>query len=85
MSDWLNTTKVIHQEIEKPCEKLNYCPYGALVEGFPLPDERPTALSCPIMGHDCPVHYHAEFVQSGLPNMAEARCALCEMGLKPHE
>ena len=43
----------------KPCWELKYCPYGPLVEDFPLrtrPDER----SCRIFGHDCPVFYVAE-------------------------
>jgi hypothetical protein len=34
--DWLNTTKVINPDIEKPCVKLRYCPYGQLVEEYPL-------------------------------------------------
>lgn len=38
MSLWLNTTKRLHDEqgIEKPCHDLGYCPYGQLVEEFPL-------------------------------------------------
>ena len=67
--DWLNTEKVINPDIEKPCIKLQYCPYGQLVEEFPLHRED-TKLSCNNenthgfmqFGHDCPVHYHAEFV-----------------------
>jgi hypothetical protein len=99
---WLNTTIVRYPEIEKPCEKLGYCPYGQLVEEFPLhtestkyaiennkfvkmvngqgwvscnisdPEATPDLnwavgkvnepLACPIYGHDCPVHYHAELV-----------------------
>ena len=56
---WLNTNIVRHPKIEKPCHLLNYCPYGQLVEEFPLPKEK-TNLSCELFGHDCPVHYHAE-------------------------
>ena len=33
---WLNTEKVVNPDIEKPCIKLRYCPYGQLVEEFPL-------------------------------------------------
>jgi len=33
---WLNTTNVINPNVEKPCSKLGYCPYGQLVEEFPL-------------------------------------------------
>lgn len=43
----------------KPCWELKYCPYGPVVEDFPLkpiPDEK----SCRIFGHDCPVFYVAE-------------------------
>jgi len=43
----------------KPCWEIKYCPYGPLVEEFPLkriPDEK----SCRIFGHDCPVFYVAE-------------------------
>ena len=69
MSEWLNTEKVIHPDLEKPCIKLGYCPYGQLVEAFPYrPDGNYSKLSCAIengaiiqFGHDCPVHYHAEY------------------------
>ena len=70
--EWLNTEKVIHEEMAKPCIKLRYCPYGQLVEEFPLrPDGEHTKLSCCLenngglmqFGHDCPVHYHAEYLQ----------------------
>ena len=59
---WLNVTKVVHPELEKPCETLDYCPYGTLVEEFPLQEPHSSELSCPFFGHDCPVHYHAELV-----------------------
>lgn len=77
MSYWLNTTKVIHPDIEKPCIKLRYCPYGQLVEEYPLHHtedyphkEYGEKLACTNennsglmqFGHDCPVHYHAEFL-----------------------
>lgn len=38
----------------KPCWELKYCPYGPLVEQFPLKKER-DSQSCIIFGHDCPV------------------------------
>ena len=74
-SYWLNTGKVIYPNLEKPCVKLRYCPYGQLVEEFPLysdpnyPNkEFGGKLACTLantdgqmqFGHDCPVHYHAE-------------------------
>lgn len=43
----------------KPCWEIKYCPYGPLVESFPLSDER-TEKSCRIFGHDCPVFTVAE-------------------------
>ena len=35
---WLNNSKIIHKakDIEKPCHACGYCPYGQLVEEFPL-------------------------------------------------
>lgn len=43
----------------KPCWEIKYCPYGPLVEDFPL-KEKPDDKSCRIFGHDCPVYYMAE-------------------------
>jgi hypothetical protein len=43
----------------KPCWELKYCPYGPLVEQFPLQEER-DSRSCRIFGHDCPVFHVAE-------------------------
>lgn len=60
---WLNNKTIIHkfEEIEKPCHKLKFCPYGQLVEEFPLhPEGRDERYGCKTFGHDCPVYYHAE-------------------------
>jgi len=43
----------------KPCWEIKYCPYGPLVEEFPLREER-DSRSCRIFGHDCPVFHVAE-------------------------
>lgn len=43
----------------KPCWELKYCPYGVLVEQFPLQEDR-SDMSCRIYGHDCPVFYVCE-------------------------
>jgi len=43
----------------KPCRKLGWCPYGPLVEDFPL-KETPDKESCSVFGHDCPVFTMAE-------------------------
>ena len=72
MSKWLNNKKRIWtpDEIEKPCHKCDFCPYGQLVEEFPCHPEfggqdlnsidLETGFNCHIFGHDCPVFYHAE-------------------------
>lgn len=59
--------KVFPTEIEKPCGILQWCPYGPLVEEFPLHGEgeyrcAPLAepSSCAVFGHDCPAFYVAE-------------------------
>jgi hypothetical protein len=46
--------------IQKPCWTLHYCPYGALVEQFPLPEDTDTHMECQIFGHICPVFFVAE-------------------------
>lgn len=43
----------------KPCWELKYCPYGPLVEEFPV-KELTDDKTCRIFGHHCPVFYVAE-------------------------
>lgn len=43
----------------KPCWEIKYCPYGPLVEQFPLPSEGDDR-ACRIYGHVCPVFIVAE-------------------------
>jgi len=70
-SVWLNVKHIIYPDLEKPCKTLGYCPYGQLVEEFPFSGGRSnTKISCALengailqFGHDCPVHYHAEFAK----------------------
>ena len=50
--------------ISKPCKKLGFCPYGPLVEDFPLKNKR-TKKSCRLFGHECPVFYVAENITEG--------------------
>lgn len=52
---WKNAPKAVC----KPCWEIKYCPYGPLVEDFPLKQES-DEKSCRIFGHDCPVFYVAE-------------------------
>lgn len=53
--DWKRRVKAVC----KPCWELKYCPYGPLVEQFPLKVEH-DSRSCRIFGHDCPVFHVAE-------------------------
>jgi hypothetical protein len=47
------------ETIQKPCWTLKYCPYGPLVEQFPLL-EQANDQSCKFFGHQCPVFFVAE-------------------------
>jgi hypothetical protein len=42
-------------KINKPCKKCGFCPYGILVEEYPLKNPR-TNRSCKMFGHDCPTY-----------------------------
>jgi hypothetical protein len=42
----------------KPCWELNYCPYGSLVENFPITENE--EYRCRIFGHVCPAFLVAE-------------------------
>ncbi|WAC07637.1 MAG: HNH endonuclease signature motif containing protein [Thermodesulfobacteriota bacterium] len=53
--DWHRRVKAVC----KPCWELKYCPYGLLIEEFPLP-EAETHRACRIFGHECPVFLVAE-------------------------
>ena len=44
--------------IYRPCWEIKYCPYGPLVEDFPL--DRSPEYGCKIFGHICPVFKVAE-------------------------
>lgn len=65
MSKWLNNKRIVNdQSLKKPCHKLKYCPYGQLVEEFPLhPKVRnmeTRKIECKVFGHDCPAYYMKE-------------------------
>ena len=51
---------------EFPCKKLGYCPYGYLVEKFPV--EATSEKGCPVYGHECPVFSTAEAVDTPAGN-----------------
>lgn len=60
--DWFDKTnwsKRKTKAICKPCWEIKYCPYGPLIEQFPLQENR-DEKSCRIFGHQCPVFYVAE-------------------------
>ena len=60
-SMWLNNHTIINKDAKKPCHLCGFCPYGDLVEDFPLVS--PGKYSCKVFGHDCPVFYHSEKVK----------------------
>ncbi len=60
MKKWHNTSKVVDMNILKPCKTLGYCPYGSLVEYYPLQGKNRDDKSCRVFGHDCPVFYQKE-------------------------
>lgn len=57
--EWINNKLKIWDNAIKPCKFCGFCPYGQMVEMFPL-DVDSTYRSCEVFGHDCPVYYHAE-------------------------
>ena len=68
----INNKQIVNYSIPKPCIKLRYCPYGELIEQFPFSKNHDkgeySSQSCATkngaiiqFGHDCPVHYLAEF------------------------
>lgn len=85
----------------KPCWEIKYCPYGPLIEEFPLkktPDEK----SCRIFGHDCPVFYVSEpltetkelrNISRSIPRVTQFKvlkrenqiCSICSKAVKDEE
>ena len=61
MSKWINNKKRVWKfnQVPKPCHKLKFCPYGPLVEEYPV-KIKGDKFSCKTFGHDCPVYYQAE-------------------------
>lgn len=56
---WRGVLQKREAAVCKPCWELRYCPYGVLVEGFPIPDEG-SPKCCRVYGHECPVFHTAE-------------------------
>lgn len=59
---WLNTEYKKMDKAVKPCWVLHFCPYGPLVEYYPITESE---FSCDVFGHDCPVFYNAEAFEDG--------------------
>ena len=57
---WINTKRIVCKNVIKPCHNYPCCPYGCLVELFPLNHGKPF---CEIFGYDCPIFYHIEGVR----------------------
>lgn len=57
--EWDPSWGIEEDSREKPCHDCGFCPYGSIVEMFPLQRER-DEYSCRTFGHNCPVFYLAE-------------------------
>jgi len=53
-------------QFEKPCHSCGYCPYGQIVEMFPIKRDR-DQYSCTTFGHNCPAFYLAEPMSERCP------------------
>ncbi|KKK45606.1 hypothetical protein LCGC14_0998130 [marine sediment metagenome] len=60
VSAWLNTSEIIYKNAKKPCHRLGWCPYGKLVEEFPM-NQQTSEFNCKVFYHDCPIFYHIEY------------------------
>ncbi len=61
ISDWVKSRQWTKKAktVCKPCWEIKYCPYGPLVEEFPIAKEDDDKR-CLIFGHQCPVFSVAE-------------------------
>lgn len=61
ISEWVKSRKWDKKvkAVCKPCWEIKYCPYGPLVEDFPIA-EHDDEKRCIIFGHQCPVFSVAE-------------------------
>ena len=60
VSEWLNVSEIIDKNAKKPCHRLGWCPYGKLIEEFPI-REQLNDFTCKVFQHDCPIFYHIEY------------------------
>lgn len=58
---WFNDGVIVREDVEKPCLKLGFCPYGSIAEAFwPAREyyhKNFRAFHCGALDHDCPVFY----------------------------
>ena len=59
-------------KFDKPCHSCGYCPFGSVVEMFPVTRKR-TNYSCTVFGHNCPVFYMAEPMAEDILKVSEAK------------
>lgn len=64
-TNWVNNKVPIWKHIVRPCHLCKFCPYGGIVEMFPLQgsEDRRGDMSCEVFGHDCPAYYNAETIR----------------------
>lgn len=60
VGEWLNISKIIDSNAKKPCHRLGWCPYGKLVEEFPI-RKQVNEYTCKVFHHDCPIYYQVEY------------------------
>jgi len=60
VGEWLNVSEIIDQNAKKPCHRLGWCPYGKLVEEYPI-REQISDYTCKVFHHDCPIYYQVEY------------------------
>jgi len=67
-SKWINDKVPRWKDIVRPCHYTGFCPYGEMVEMFPLQEES-NERSCEVFGHDCPAYYMAEMLSEDRPSI----------------
>jgi hypothetical protein len=63
---WFNDGVIVREDVEKPCFKLRFCPYGSIAEGFwagrliyyyNTGESSKEKYHCNAFAHDCPTFY----------------------------
>lgn len=79
---WFNDGVIVHKDLEKPCLKIGWCPYGWIAEAF-WPSRGYfysdfIKYHCNAFGHDCPVFYIAEKVTENSDKIPSKNIALTD-------